>query len=81
MTFATAIIDGHALLELLIASLVAGIGICVVYAAAVVGVTRAREQRRADRPRAAAVYAALAVVALAVCGWAIATGITIMATK
>jgi len=81
MSFATAIVDAHALLELLIASLVAGIGICVVYAAAVVGVTRAREHRRANRGRTATVYAALAVVALAACGWAIATGITIMATK
>jgi hypothetical protein len=81
MTLATAIVDTHALLELLLASLIAGIGICVVYAAAVVGVTRAREHRRASRRRAATVYAALAVVALAACGWAIVTGITIMATK
>jgi hypothetical protein len=81
MIVATAIVDTHALLELLVASLLAGVGICVVYAGAVVGVTRAREARRASRHRAATVYAALAAIALAACGWAIATGITIMATK
>jgi cation transporter-like permease len=81
VSLASAIIDGHALVELLIASLVAGIGVCVVYAAAVVGVTRAREHRRAKRHRTAAAYAALAVVALGACAWAIAMGITIMATK
>jgi cation transporter-like permease len=81
MILATAIVDTHALLELIVASLLAGVGVCVVYAVAVVGVTRAREHRRASRHRTATLYAALAVLALAACGWAIVTGITIMATK
>jgi hypothetical protein len=37
---ATAIVDTHALLQLVYVSLIAGVGICVVYAVAVIGVTR-----------------------------------------
>jgi hypothetical protein len=81
MTLATSIIDVHALLELLYASVIAGVGICVVYASAVVGVTRANERRRAHHHRAATLYGALATVALAICVIAIVAGITIMATK
>jgi hypothetical protein len=81
MSLATAIVDGHALLELVYVSLLAGVGICVVYAVAVVGITRAQEARRASRHRSAALYALLAMVALGACGWATVTGISIMATK
>jgi hypothetical protein len=78
---ATAIVDTHALLELVYVSLIAGVGICAVYAVAVLGVTRSSEHRRADRRAAAALYAALATIAVAGCCWAIVTGIVIMAKK
>lgn len=81
MTVAAAIVDTHALLQVVYVSLIAGVGICIVYAGAVLGITRAQEHRRADRPRAAALYGALATVSLAVCGWAIVTGIAVMAKK
>ena len=81
MSLATAIVDGHALLELVYVSLLAGVGVCVVYAVAVVGITRAQEARRANRHRRAALYALLAAAALGACGWAAVTGISIMATK
>jgi hypothetical protein len=81
MTVSATIIDFHALLQLLYVSVVAGVGICVVYASAVVGVTRANERRRAHHPRAAVLYGALATVALAICVVAVVAGITIMATK
>jgi len=81
MTLAATIIDAHALLQLLYASVIAGVGICVVYACAVVGVTRSNERRRAHDHRAATLYGALASVALAICVVAIVAGITIMATK
>ena len=81
MTLASAIVNTHALLELVYVSLIAGIGVCVVYAAAVVGITRSQERRRADRRSAAALYAALATIAIAACGWATVTGIVIMTTK
>jgi hypothetical protein len=78
---ATAIVDIHALLQLVYVSLIAGVGICVVYAVAVIGVTRSSEHRRADRRAASALYAALATIAVAGCGWAMVTGIAIMAKK
>ena len=81
MIVATAIVDTHALLQLVYVSLVAGVGICVVYAVAVVAVTRSSERRRADRPAASALYAALATIAIAACGWAMVTGIAIMTKK
>jgi len=62
---ATAIVDTHALLQLVYVSLIAGIGICVVYAVAVIGVTRSSERRRAERRVASALYAALATIAAA----------------
>ncbi|MGA2469700.1 MAG: hypothetical protein ABSG64_03315 [Solirubrobacteraceae bacterium] len=81
MTLASAIIDTHALLQVVYVSLLAGIGVCVVYAVAVVGITRAQERRRANRPRAAVLYGLLATASLVACVWAIVLGITIMATK
>ena len=81
MTLGAAIVDTHALLQLVYVSLIAGVGICLVYAVAVVGITRSQERRKADRRVAAALYGALAVIAVAACGWAIVTGIAIMATK
>jgi hypothetical protein len=78
---ATGIVDTHALLELVYVSLIAGIGICAVYAFAVIGITRSNERRRASRTLAAALYASLALVAVAGCTWAIVMGITIMASK
>jgi hypothetical protein len=81
VTAATAIIDTHALLQLVYVSLAAGVGICVVYAVAVLGFTRSQEHRKAKRPGAAAAYGAVAVLALAGCGWAAVTGIVIMAAK
>jgi hypothetical protein len=81
MNAAGAIVDTHALLELVYVSVIAGVGICIVYAAAVLGIARAQEHRRAARPRLAVLYGALAIVCLAACAWAAVTGITIMATK
>jgi MFS family permease len=81
MILASPIVDAHALLQMVYASLLAGIGVCVIYAVAVVGITRAQERRRGHRPRAAALYAALAALCVGACIWAIVMGITIMASK
>jgi len=78
---ATAILDAHALLQVAYVSLIAGVGICVVYAVAVIAVTRSSEHRRADRHVASALYAALASIAVAGCCWAIVAGIAIMTKK
>jgi hypothetical protein len=81
MIVAEALVDTHALLQVVYVALIAGVGICIVYAGAVLGITRAQEHRRADRPRAAALYGALAAVSLALCGWAAVTAIAVMTKK
>jgi uncharacterized membrane protein YjfL (UPF0719 family) len=81
VTLATAIVDTHALLELVYVSLIAGVGICIVYAIAVVGITRSQESKRAHHRVAAGLYAALAAIAVGGCGWAVITGIAIMTQK
>ena len=48
MTIASAIIDTHALLEVVYTSALAGVGTVAAYAVAVVGITRAQECRRAE---------------------------------
>jgi hypothetical protein len=81
MTLATATIDTHALVQLIYVSLIAGVGICVVFALAVVAITRFQECRRAGSRATSAAYAALAAAALGGCGWAIIAGIAAMTTK
>jgi hypothetical protein len=81
MTLATAIVDTHALLEMVYVSVIAGVGICIVYATAVIGIARAQEHRRAQRRGTAILYGALATLSIGACGWAVVTGIAIMATK
>jgi hypothetical protein len=81
MTLATATVDTHALLQLIYVSLIAGVGICVVFALAVVSITRFQEYRRAGSRRASAAYGVLAAVALGGCGWAIIAGVAAMTTK
>jgi amino acid transporter len=81
MTVAAVIVDTHALLQVIYVSLIAGVGVCIVYALAVVGIARSNEHRKANRAWTAMIHAALATIALAACGWAIFTGITIMTQK
>ena len=81
MILAAAIVDAHAVLQVIYVSLVVGVGMCLVYAAAVVGISRSEEHRRANRTWAAVGYGVLATIAVAACGWAIFTGITVMTQK
>ena len=71
MAVTGAVVDAHALLEAIWTALVAGVGILVAFAFAVLGITRAQEAR--DRRDVAAVgrYGVLGAVGLA----ALATGI------
>ncbi|MGI8920699.1 MAG: hypothetical protein ACR2HD_03345 [Solirubrobacteraceae bacterium] len=81
MTVGAAIVDTHALLQVVYVSLLSGVGLCVVYAVAVIGIARSNEHRKAKRTGAALIHGALATIAVAACGWAIFTGIAIMAQK
>ncbi len=58
-----AILDTGALLEVIWVSLVAGVGVTVVYSVALLGGTRFSEARRDGRSGAATLFGALAVVA------------------
>lgn len=78
---AAAIVDTHALLQLVYVALLAGVGVCLVYAVAVVGISRSADRRRANRRGAALLYGALSLLAIAACVVAIAIGIVVMTQK
>lgn len=66
-----AIVDVDALLEVVWVSLVAGIGLTAAFSVAVYGLARGAEHQR---------FYLLAVVALAVCAWALWRGYDLVAT-
>lgn len=77
----TALVETDALLKMVYASLVAGIGIAVVFSVALLGAIRSSDMRRTQRTGAAAAYAALAAVGLLVCCAAVVYGLTLVARK
>ena len=76
-----AAIDWGKLLELVWASALAGIAVAIVFAALILGGTRASDYRRAQEGATAAAYMALAVVALVVFAVAVVVGVTVMLRK
>jgi hypothetical protein len=75
------IVDGEALGEVIGVSFAAGISVTAAYAAAIMGLTRLSESRRARRTLAATAYAWLAMLGLVVSVGAIVLGIAVMATN
>jgi hypothetical protein len=75
------VIETKALLDTVIASLVAGIGVTAVFALLIFGVTRSAEMVRDERPAAATAAGALAVVSFLVVAGAIVVGIVVMVQK
>ena len=75
------IVDTGDLVQVIWVSLAAGIGLTGVYGIAIVGATRALDLGRAGRSGAAAFYAVLGVLALAVVVAAMVLGIVVMAHK
>jgi hypothetical protein len=75
------VIETKALLDTVIVSLVAGIGVTAVFAILIFGVTRSAEMVRDERPVAATAAGTLAVVAFAVVAGAIVLGIVVMTQK
>jgi hypothetical protein len=69
------------LLETVIVSLVAGVGITVVFSGAIWGVARFADLSRNERPLAAGAAAALAGLAVLVTLGAVAFGIVVMSSK
>jgi hypothetical protein len=76
-----AAIDWGKLFELVWASALAGVAVAVVYAALIVGVTRASDSRRGGRDVAATAYVALAAFAALVLAGGVAFGISVILSK
>jgi hypothetical protein len=80
MTTAT-LVEGKALLETVIASAVAGVGVTFVFSIAIWGVARFADLSRSERPLAAGAAALVAAVALAATAAVVVVGIIAMTGK
>ena len=78
---AAGIVDWDSLLEVLVVSLVGGVGITAVFSLAVLGAVRSVDSAREGRPLLAGTFGAVALAALAVCLAAVAYGIVVMVSK
>jgi cation transporter-like permease len=75
------VVETKELLETVIASLIAGVGVTVVFSIAIWGVARFADLSRNERPLAAGAAAALAGLALLFTLAAVAFGIVVMSSK
>jgi hypothetical protein len=75
------VVETKALLDTVIASLVAGIGVATVFAILIFGVTRSTEMVRNERRVLATAAGALAALAFLVVTSAVVLGIIVMAKK
>jgi hypothetical protein len=75
------VVETRELLETVIASLIAGVGITVVFSVAIWGAARFADLSRSERPLAAGAAATLAGLALAVTLASVAFGIVVMTGK
>jgi hypothetical protein len=76
-----ALIDTHALLKMLYASLAAGVGVAIVFSIAIFGAVRSSDSRRAQRGAAATAYAVMAGVGLLASCAIVVYGLTLVAHK
>lgn len=75
------IVETKELLEAVVASTIAGVGVTVVFSVAIWGVARFAELNRAERPLAAGAAGALAGLALTATLAAVVFGIVVMTGK
>jgi hypothetical protein len=75
LVLAGKIVDTHALLNVIWASLVAGVGGTAAFSVAIAGATRFAEMRRAGRSLEAGMFAAAALAGLGICLAAITYGL------
>ncbi|MEX2197027.1 MAG: hypothetical protein WD844_17280 [Thermoleophilaceae bacterium] len=73
-----AVVDWEGILEVIVVSFVAGVGVTAIYAVAVLGATRVLDMTRDGRTMEAGAYAVLAVAAFAVVLAACAFGIVVL---
>lgn len=74
-------VETKELLETVVASVVGGVGITVVFSVAIWGVARFADLNREDRPLAAGAAATLAALATAVTLGAVVFGVIVMSSK
>ena len=72
------VVDGEALLDTAIASVVAAVGVTIAASAAIYGFAMAAEMRRNERGAGATAAAALGVLGALVFGAMIAAGVVVM---
>jgi hypothetical protein len=70
-----------AIVKVVYSSILATVGVSVVFALAVAGFGRSSEMRRSGREAGAAAYRALAICCLALCGAAVIYGVILVGQK
>ncbi|MEK6252435.1 MAG: hypothetical protein AABM43_10920 [Actinomycetota bacterium] len=75
------IVETKELLQTVAASVIAGVGVTIVFSIAVYGATRFADLSRDDRPFAATAAIVTALVAFAACIAAVVVGIVVMTHK
>ena len=75
------VVETKELLETVVASLIAGIGVTAAFSLVIFGVTRSADMARDDRPILSTAAGVLALLAAAVVIAAIAFGIVVMTSK
>lgn len=75
------IVETKELLETVAASVIAGVGITVIFSIAVYGATRFADLSRDQRPAAATAAIAMAILALIACIAAVVIGVLVMTSK
>lgn len=75
------IVEGKALWETVVASVVAGVGVTFVFSIAIWGVARFVDLSRGERPLAAGAAAVVTALALAATAAAVVAGILVMTGK
>lgn len=75
------IVEGKELLETVVASVVAGVGVTFVFSVAIWGAARFADLSRSERPLAAGAAAVTAIAALLATAAAVVVGIVAMTSK
>jgi len=75
------VVETRELIETVVASVIAGVGITVVFSVGIWGAARFADLSRAERPLAAGAAATLALLAGLITGAAVVFGIVIMSSK
>ena len=76
-----AVVDTEALLDVIVASLAAGLLVTAAFSLAIMGAVRFADHRRENRMVQAGAFLLLVGVAVAVCLGSVAFGIVVMTTK